>query len=75
MLLGCKVSMRWEAMLAALEVHAPRVFFFFLFSFNFYLFTFSCTGALSLWGLLSSCSTGFSLQWFLLLWSVGSRSG
>ena len=30
MLLGCKVSMRWEAMLAALEVHAPRVFFFFL---------------------------------------------
>ena len=30
MLWGCKVSMRWEAMLAALEVHAPWVFFFLL---------------------------------------------
>ena len=60
-------------MLAALEVH-PLVFVY-LSSFTLYLFPFSSAGASLLWGLLSSCSVGFSLKWFLLLWSVGCRAG
>ena len=64
--------------------HPPTTFiFFFFFKWAMLLFIFGCAGSslphklfssCSAWGLLSSCSACFSLQWLLLLQSTGSRA-